>query len=423
MGKKSDPPPPPDPREVASAQTGQNVGTAIANTLMGQVDQVGPDGSLTYDQTGSFQWRDPSSGQVHTIPRFTATTTLSEDAQQLRDANNRGNIALSNLGADQAERVGDILADPFDPNSITPARADRSGAAPITYDPSVAAPTLSRDTRSLPGLSSPGDSLNLETGYQSDFSGERQQVIDALMGQLNDQRGKDLESLRSDLYNRGVREGSEAYSRAMEDFDRSVDDRRLSAILAGGQEHSRLTNLARDEAAFGNDATSRMYFADEDARRYGDAMDLSLFGLGTDQLNFNNLTDQTDFNNRRSVQARDDGVLEANWDQQNQIWDATDRSRADALDEAYAARTHPINEITALLSGSQVATPRFAMAQPDRMPTTDVAGITQQGYQNEFAAWNAQQQREMAMMGGLFGLAGAGVSGGIGPSWLYGGGG
>ena len=116
-------------------------------------------------------------------------------------------------------------------------------------------------------------------------------------------------------------------------------------------------------------------------------------------------------------------MLEANWDQQNQIWDATDRSRADALDEAYAARTHPINEITALLSGSQVATPRFAMAQPDRMPTTDVAGITQQGYQNEFAAWNAQQQREMAMMGGLFGLAGAGVSGGIGPSWLYGGGG
>lgn len=463
MGKKSDPPPPPDPRETAAAQTGTSVATAIANTLMGQVNQIGPDGSLTYTQTGTQRWQDPNSGQWYDLPQYTAETRLSEDAQQLRDANNRGNIALSNFGADQADRLGDLFSEPFDPMSISPQRADRSGMTVTDL------PELQMDTRGAfrgSGMGRLGplnqgrtefgdvmhqdaDTLSLETGYENDFSGQRQEVIDGLMGQLNEQRGKDLESLRSDLYARGVREGSEQYSRAMEDFDRSNDDRRLAAIMAGGQEQTRLVNMARDEAAFGNQAETAMYSAGEDARRYdlgrsdnirygdydreesvrrygdemelarfdraerarmhGDQMNLASYGLEGQRIGQNNATTMQNFSNALTQ-----------FNQQRQIFDDQDRSRAQALDEAYASRAHPINEISALLSGSQINTPNFAMATPSAMPTTDIAGLTMQAHQAEMANWQAQQQNRNAMMGGLFGLAGAGLTGGIGPSWMYG---
>ena len=46
-------PPAPDPYRVAGAQTGQNVQSAIANSYLGNVDQVGPYGSTTYKQGGT----------------------------------------------------------------------------------------------------------------------------------------------------------------------------------------------------------------------------------------------------------------------------------------------------------------------------------------------------------------------------------
>lgn len=351
MGKKSAPAPP-DPKETAAAQTGQNLGTAVANTVMGQVNQVGPDGSLTYDQTGTYNWQDPSSGRNYALPQYTATTTLSEDAQQLRDANNRGNLTMANLGADQAERVGDILGQPFDPNSITPQRADRSGFGPAEYSGDLTAPTM-------------------QDGYENDFGVQKKEVEEALMGRLNEQRGYDHDQLRTQLSNQGIGIGTEAYSRAMEDFDRSVDDRRTTALLAAGQEQSRLVDMARDEASFGNTAR------------------------------------QQDFNNQQSIQGRDDQLATSKFNQQRAVFDDQDRARAGALDEAYTARNQPINEITALLSGSQVQTPSFAMAQPYAMPTTDIAGITQQGYNNEFGAWQQNQQNRNAMIGGMFGLGSA----------------
>lgn len=82
---------------------------------------------------------------------------------------------------------------------------------------------------------------------------------------------------------------------------------------------------------------------------------------------------------------------------------------AQAEQESLANRNQPINEISALLSGSQVATPTFAGTPQTSVAGTDVAGITQNAY------LDANQQAQQAVagnnatMGGLFGLAGAGT--------------
>lgn len=77
-----------------------------------------------------------------------------------------------------------------------------------------------------------------------------------------------------------------------------------------------------------------------------------------------------------------------------------------AWNQAVAERAQPINEVTALMSGSQVSTPWMGQQQQTNMANTDVAGITNQAFQNQMGIYNAEMNQQNAMMGGIAGLAG-----------------
>jgi hypothetical protein len=106
-------PDPTPPKETSAATTGTNVSTAIANSFLGNVNQVTPDGTLTYDQTGSYQWNDPYTGQSYTIPRFTATQTLSPQQQAIKDQTNSADLNLATLANTQSGFLNDYMAKPF----------------------------------------------------------------------------------------------------------------------------------------------------------------------------------------------------------------------------------------------------------------------------------------------------------------------
>jgi hypothetical protein len=92
-------------------------------------------------------------------------------------------------------------------------------------------------------------------------------------------------------------------------------------------------------------------------------------------------------------------LTNANTDQLNQLA-LTGRSQAFA--ENLATRNQPINEITALMSGSQVSNPA-SMSGPTPQTSVggvDYSGLVQQNYQN-------QLQASQSGLGGLFGLAGS----------------
>src|SRR6478609_3156459 len=63
MGKGSSAPKPPDPAKTAAAQTASNISTAQANAILGNVNQVTPDGRLDFTQTGQ-SWIDDPNGQT-----------------------------------------------------------------------------------------------------------------------------------------------------------------------------------------------------------------------------------------------------------------------------------------------------------------------------------------------------------------------
>lgn len=83
--------------------------------------------------------------------------------------------------------------------------------------------------------------------------------------------------------------------------------------------------------------------------------------------------------------------------------------RAQAVQEALTERNQPINEITGLMNGQQIGVPQFQNTPNTQMAGTDIAGITQSNYANQMGQYNAKQQQQNAMMGGLFGLGSAGL--------------
>ena len=81
--------------------------------------------------------------------------------------------------------------------------------------------------------------------------------------------------------------------------------------------------------------------------------------------------------------------------------------RGQANQELLAERNQPINEITALMSGSQVSAPQFNNPQTANLAGVDYSGLVRDKYNADMAQYQSKVNSNNAMMGGLFGLASA----------------
>lgn len=102
---------------TAGAQTGLNFGTAIANAMMGNVNQVTPYGSLKYKQRGTYKWTDPTTGQVIDVPMFTAKQKLKGAAKQTQKQTSKAQLNLAQLLNQQSGFLKDYMATPLDLNN------------------------------------------------------------------------------------------------------------------------------------------------------------------------------------------------------------------------------------------------------------------------------------------------------------------
>jgi hypothetical protein len=128
MGKPSAPQTP-SPTATAAAQTGSNISTAIGQQQLNAIDQVGPQGSVKYSQSGSYQYKDPSTGKSYTLPKLTQTTTLSPQQQSIYDAMMGTQKSLAGTAQTQAGRLDNLLAQPFSlDNDATEARLMELGS-------------------------------------------------------------------------------------------------------------------------------------------------------------------------------------------------------------------------------------------------------------------------------------------------------
>lgn len=314
MGKPKAPKPP-DPRETSAAQTGTSVATALANTNLGNVSRVGPTGSLKYDTTGSFKFEDPYTGMSYDIPTFTATESLTPAQQRIFNQTQAAEYGLASSANKGASRLDKTLGQRFTLDGLPEA-----GEAP------VGGPLI------------------------ENYSKDRRRVEKALLKRAAPMQARDKAALEASLADQGITLGSRAYSAAQDDFGRNINDFRLAATGAAGEEQARLRgmDLAKQGQQFNQD--------------------LATFG-------------------------------------------AKNTLREQGLNERFAERSQPINEIIALLSGSQVQMPNFGVNQPTPIPTTDNAGLINENYRQKAANYQQEMAAKQSLWGGLFGLGAAGITG------------
>jgi len=85
-------------------------------------------------------------------------------------------------------------------------------------------------------------------------------------------------------------------------------------------------------------------------------------------------------------------------------------TRGQATQEALAQRNQPLNEVSALMSGSQVSQPNFVGTPQTNVAPTDVLGAYNMNYQGQLNNYNAQLQNQNALYGALGSIGGAATS-------------
>jgi len=455
-----DPPAPPDPIRTAAAATATNVGTSVANAFLNNVNQITPEGKLNYDPTGSYSWNDPTTGQTYNIPTFTATQTLSPIMQNIRNQSMGAQTNLAGLANQQSGALKNLMGTPFNPSEGSfnaqsylatypdvAAAAAASGENPADFaarhyrefgqaegrisggqpapaagnpdwmaqNVGPAATTFGYAGQQQMGLgpygqqqTGFGDAGDITRSYgpEDDFSSDRGRVEEALYGRLNPQLSRERENIEQRLADQGIRYGSEAYTRAMDDYSRQANDARLAVTQTAGQEQQRMMDMAAQRAGFQNAAQQQAYqqalgrgtFANQaQAQQFQEQLQAGTFANQAQKDWFQQEATRGEFANaglaQQSSQWKD-------WfNQRNQ-------ARNQYMGEQYQQRNQPINEITALLSGSQVSGPSFVNTPQNNIATTDVASLINNRFSQDLDVYKQQSANFNSLMGGIFGMMG-----------------
>jgi len=382
---KPDPPQPPDPIRTAAGATATNVGTAVANQQMNNINQITPQGALTYNQTGTFTWNDPTTGASYQIPLTTATQSLSPDQQNLQALGMQSQTNLAGLAAQQSGSLQNLLAAPMSLEGVsTPGNWNFFNGFPMTQ---TSYADVGGQQRSL------GDAgqITRDYGPADNFSADRQRVEESLYGRIDPQLQRDRQALETRLQDQGIRYGSAAYNQAMDDWNRQSTDARLAVTAAGGQEQQRMMDMEAKRAGFQNAAQQQAF------------QELQQRGM------FANQAQAQDYQ-QAALRAQFYNTGQAQQLAQNQAaFNAQNTLRTQDLAERYAQRNQPINEISALMSGSQVKDPSFITTGRENIATTDYAGLVNNAFSQNLQNYQTQSNNANQLIGGLFGaIAGAG---------------
>jgi hypothetical protein len=95
--------------------------------------------------------------------------------------------------------------------------------------------------------------------------------------------------------------------------------------------------------------------------------------------------------------------------QQSQLFGMESAARNQGINEILQQRSVPLNELSAMLTGSQVQQPQFINVPQAQIAPADIMGATYGSYNAQVNAANAQQQAATANRQGLYGLAGTGA--------------
>lgn len=453
-------PQPVNPVVAGAAQTSTNIGTSIANAWLnnpntytwGQSQITSPEGYHTYV--------DPVTGVANQIPQFKQEQILNEPNQRIMEQSTNAQLNLASTANDRSKFLQSYLGQDFNPLNTAPAGGNAQnlaniGSAQTSFgDPSfnvrsvAASPTTFGDTSyslaSLPMAQRSFGDTSFSLGSQpmaqktfgetSDYNLARSHVEDALFQRLNPQLDRSRSGVEQRLADQGIRYGSDAYRNAMSDYNREANDLRLGVTAAGSaeQEQAYTQDLRRGQfynAGLAQDMARQKQEYDQLLGRgeffnKGLGLDISRQGQeyeqaqGRGQFAQQGLRDQLARQQQGFAQDYQRGQFEnaalvQQLNQAQSIYNAQNLDRTNYLTEQYGQRSQPINEITSLLSGSQLNVPGIRNFSGTQIPVTDIAGLYNTSFNQAQSNYNTQAAATGNIIGGTLGGIGGLYSGGL----------
>ena len=295
----------------------------------------------------------------------TVTQTLTPQAQQTLESQQRVQTALANLGEVGIANAYDTLSRPFVPTS-TDIKKDFGGYGAVPLSENFTAKSevplqYSIDTSGVAAMP-----INAGTTAQ-----------DLILQRLNPTLEAGDVSFRQQLANQGLAPGTEAYDKAFRNREMSKNDLYSQAALQGINLDMAARNQSVNEllglGTFGNQAQLA------GAGLYNTAMsDNYGRGLTTQGTQFSQGLNKAQFQNTAQQQQ---------------------------LAQDFAIRAQPINEIIGLMGGSQIQLPQFQGYQGTSVaPAPTFAGTQAQG-QADMQRYGIQQSGANAGVQGVTSLA------------------
>lgn len=439
-----------------------NKEAAIAQANLNRIDQYTPEGSLTYQQIGTN-----SDG----TPRYSQTMKYNAAEQAKYDQANNIALSLGDLAGNNISRVADAQSKPFSYDGMTPVTSSVGQGLPgvqygtgANYNPqSRIGPTgqvrnladgaggqINRDVAASGDIQK-GLNYNNLTALPgtSDFGAEARRMADAVYGQatsrLDPQFQQGESDIRAKLAAQGISENSDAYRRELDNFGRTKNDAynqaNFAAQQAGSSEQSRLFGLALNarqqgqneadtQGQFANSAQQQQYSQNMGTAQFGNAAQAQAYGQQANTVTQNNAAQDQRYSQALALAdlfnssqgqkfAQDQQAIATNNQARSQAFNEQaanaalgNQARQQQISEAAYLRSMPINEIAALMSGSQVNAPQFGNVAQVGVAAPDYQGLVSNNYNQAVAQYNQKQANRSAGLGGLFGLAGS-VAGAI----------
>jgi hypothetical protein len=224
------------------------------------------------------------------------------------------------------------------------------------------------------------------------------------MGQINPQLDIQKNQLQQQLADQGIRYGSEAYNNAMLPFGQQQNQAWMGAITGATGQAKTLMDMAAQQAGFQNAAQQQAYTQAQGRGQFANEAQMQNYAQALGAGSFANQAIGQQFGQNAQMATFGNAGLAQQQAQQQAAFNAAQTARNQYMQEQYAQRNQPINEISSLMSGSQVSQPNWLNAPQSQIPTTDVGGLINQNFAQQQQNYQQQSANYNNLIGGVLGL-------------------
>ena len=372
FGKPPAPPAAPDYTGAAVAQGAANVETARASAKLSNPNVYSPYGT----QLVSYE------GDVPTIRQ-----TLTPEAQRTLEAQQALQGNLARLGGTAYTNAFGTLSTPFSFGGQVQTQFNQGGA--LQNAPSAGQYGLAQGGPNAPTLNSQLDLSNIAKMPVN--AGTTAQ--EAIMRRLEPSLARQRTSTETQLINQGLRPGTEAYDNAAGILGEQENDLRSQAALQGLN-----LDIGANQQGF-NQALQ--------GGQYGNAAQLSQFGAAQQAQQAQNQAIAQNYGQGMTAAQAQNAIEAQRYNQAMQAAQFGNTAQQQALAQALTQRQLPLNEINALMSGSQIQNPQFGAYQGQTITPAPIANAAaQQGAFNQ-NLYNQQVGTYNTNVEGLYNLGGS----------------